>query len=72
LLITNIIAMVVRVLFTVVLQSSSVFISILTALVGIGVLTIERMYPLTLGAKIDTTATPVIDAFAGSNVALAL
>jgi sodium-dependent phosphate cotransporter len=69
---TGYIAMVVGVLFTVVLQSSSVFTSILTPLVGIGVLTIERMYPLTLGANIGTTATSVIAAFAGSNVALAL
>lgn len=49
---------------TVLVQSSSIFTSSLTPLVGIGVLTVERMYPLTLGANIGTTATSVLAAFA--------
>ena len=69
---TGYIAMAIGILFTIVLQSSSVFTSILTPLVGIGVLTVERMYPLTLGSNIGTTATSLIAAFAGDNVLHAL
>ena len=69
---TGYIAMAIGMAFTIVLQSSSVFTSILTPLVGIGVLTVERMYPLTLGANIGTTATSLIAAFAGDNVIEAL
>lgn len=42
---------------TILVQSSSVFTSALTPLVGIGCLKIERMYPLTLGSNIGTTFT---------------
>lgn len=51
---------------TVVVQSSSVFTSTLTPLVGLGVISIERMYPLTLGSNIGTTATSVLAALASS------
>ncbi|KAH3848193.1 hypothetical protein DPMN_090552 [Dreissena polymorpha] len=49
---------------TMLVQSSSVFTSSLTPLVGIGVLSVERMYPLTLGSNIGTTATSILAAFA--------
>nr|XP_002121031.1 sodium-dependent phosphate transport protein 2B-like [Ciona intestinalis] len=49
---------------TFVVQSSSVFTSILTPLVGIGVISVERMYPLTLGANIGTTTTGIFTALA--------
>lgn len=42
---------------TILVQSSSVFTSALTPLVGIGCLKLERMYPLTLGSNIGTTFT---------------
>jgi sodium-dependent phosphate cotransporter len=45
---------------TMVIQSSSVFTSALTPLVGIGILSLERMYPLTLGANLGTTFTAII------------
>ncbi|KAL4238077.1 hypothetical protein ACF0H5_002789 [Mactra antiquata] len=45
---------------TMIIQSSSVFTSALTPLVGIGVVSIERMYPLTLGANLGTTFTAII------------
>ena len=51
---------------TVLVQSSSVFTSALTPLVGIGCLKLERMYPLTLGSNIGTTATGILAAFASS------
>ena len=49
---------------TFIVQSSSVFISTLTPLVGIGVISLNRMYPLTLGANIGTTTTSILAALA--------
>ncbi|KAI0242724.1 Sodium-dependent phosphate transport protein 2B [Lamellibrachia satsuma] len=50
--------------FTMLVQSSSIFTSALTPLVGVGVLQLERMYPLTLGANIGTTFTAILAALA--------
>ncbi|CAG0896339.1 unnamed protein product [Darwinula stevensoni] len=49
---------------TFLVQSSSVFTSTLTPLVGIGVISLERMYPLTLGSNIGTTSTAILAALA--------
>lgn len=49
---------------TVLVQSSSIFTSSITPLVGMGVLSLDRMYPLTLGSNIGTTATGILAAFA--------
>ena len=49
---------------TIIVQSSSVFTSALTPLVGLGVISIDRMYPLTLGANIGTTTTAILAALA--------
>lgn len=51
---------------TFLVQSSSVFTSALTPLVGCGVVTLERMFPLTLGSNIGTTATGLLAAMASS------
>ena len=40
------------------------FTSALTPLVGIGVLSLDRMYPLTLGANVGTTFTSLLAALA--------
>ncbi|KAK3595938.1 hypothetical protein CHS0354_032448 [Potamilus streckersoni] len=50
--------------FTILIQSSSVFTSSLTPLVGMGVISLDRMYPLTLGSNIGTTATGILAALA--------
>ncbi|XP_014662695.1 PREDICTED: sodium-dependent phosphate transport protein 2B-like isoform X1 [Priapulus caudatus] len=68
---TGYIAMLVGAGFTVLVQSSSVFTSALTPLVGIGVLTIERMYALTLGANIGTTTTALLASLTASSDKLA-
>lgn len=52
---------------TVLVQSSSVFTSTLTPLVGVGIVTIERIYPLTLGANIGTTGTAILAALASTS-----
>ncbi|CAG0900321.1 unnamed protein product [Darwinula stevensoni] len=49
---------------TFLVRSSSVFTSTLTPLVGIGVISLERMYPLTLGSNIGTTSTAILVALA--------
>ncbi|XP_043828151.1 sodium-dependent phosphate transport protein 2B-like, partial [Dromiciops gliroides] len=51
---------------TFIVQSSSVFTSTITPLVGIGVISIERAYPLTLGSNIGTTTTAILAALASS------
>ena len=45
---------------TILVQSSSIFTSTLTPLVGMGVITLDRMYPLTLGSNIGTTFTGTV------------
>ena len=59
---------------TILVQSSSIFTSAITPLVGLGIVGLERMYPLTLGANIGTTATGILAAFAsdGEKLDLAL
>ena len=59
---------------TVLIQSSSVYTSTLTLLVGMGIITLRRVYPLTLGANIGTTATSMLTAFAthGGNTQVAI
>ena len=49
---------------TIIVQSSSVTTSALTPLVGIGVLPVHKMLPMTLGANIGTTFTSILAAFA--------
>ncbi|XP_068441266.1 sodium-dependent phosphate transport protein 2A [Clinocottus analis] len=56
---------------TFVVQSSSVFTSAMTPLVGIGVISLERAYPLTLGSNIGTTATALLAALASPGDKLA-
>ncbi|KAG7166439.1 Sodium-dependent phosphate transport protein 2A-like 2 [Homarus americanus] len=62
---TGYIAIFVGALMTFVVQSSSIFTSTLTPLIGIGVITVERSYPLTLGSNIGTTTTALLASMAG-------
>ncbi|XP_077990689.1 sodium-dependent phosphate transport protein 2B-like [Glandiceps talaboti] len=52
---------------TMVLQSSSIFTSTLTPLIGVGVVSLKRAYPLTLGANIGTTITGLLAALANAD-----
>mmetsp|Transcript_19156 Transcript_19156/g.34744 ORF Transcript_19156/g.34744 Transcript_19156/m.34744 type:complete len:434 (-) Transcript_19156:110-1411(-) len=61
-------AMVVGMGITIVIQSSSITTSTLTPLVGMGVLQLEQMYPLTLGANIGTTFTAILAAMVADSV----
>lgn len=64
---TGYIFMVVGVGMTILVQSSSVFTSTLTPLVGMGVISVDRMFPLTLGSNIGTTGTAMLAAFAADS-----
>ncbi|XP_072262468.1 sodium-dependent phosphate transport protein 2B isoform X2 [Pyxicephalus adspersus] len=61
---TGYLALLVGAGMTFIVQSSSVFTSALTPLIGIGVISIERAYPLTLGSNIGTTTTALLAALA--------
>ncbi|KAK7922814.1 hypothetical protein WMY93_009716 [Mugilogobius chulae] len=71
---TGYVAMFVGAAVTFVVQSSSVFTSAITPLIGVGVIGLERAYPLTLGANIGTTTTALLAALAspGNKLAAAL
>lgn len=58
------IAMVAGMLITICVQSSSITTSALTPLVGVGVISVDRMYPTVLGANIGTCITGVLAALA--------
>ena len=64
---TGYFAILVGTALTMVIQSSSIFTSALTPLVGIGIVTIERIFPLTLGANIGTTGTAILASLASSS-----
>lgn len=64
---TGYLAIIVGAGLTMLVQSSSIFTSALTPLIGVGVVSLERAFPLTLGANIGTTATGVLAALASSS-----
>jgi len=53
---------------TILVQSSSITTSSLTPLVGMGVIQLEQMYPLTLGANIGTTFTAILSSMVSTKV----
>lgn len=53
---------------TVLVQSSSITTSVLTPLVGVGVIQLEQMFPLTLGANIGTTVTGLLASMVSDSV----
>ncbi|XP_069947694.1 sodium-dependent phosphate transport protein 2B [Cherax quadricarinatus] len=67
---TGYIAILVGAVTTFIVQSSSIFTSTLTPLIGIGVITVERSYPLTLGSNIGTTTTALMASMAGEGEGL--
>ncbi|UCD15228.1 MAG: Na/Pi symporter [Candidatus Omnitrophota bacterium] len=63
------VAIVTAFIFTAVVQSSSITIALMIPLVAAGILTVETMFPLIMGANIGTTATAILASFATGNVA---
>jgi len=68
---TGYVAILVGAGMTVLVQSSSIFTSAMTPLVGMGVVSVDRIYPLTLGSNIGTTFTSILAAMASSSDRLA-
>jgi len=59
--------------FTALVQSSSIATSIIVPLVGAGLLTIEQIFPYTLGANVGTTITAILAALSvGTPAAMAV
>jgi sodium-dependent phosphate cotransporter len=56
------------VVFTTIVQSSSVTTSLLVPLVAAGVITMEVAFPITIGANIGTTGTAILASFASAAV----
>lgn len=52
---------------TVMVQSSSITTSVMIPMVGAGVVTLERLFPLTIGANLGTTVTAMLAALATGN-----
>jgi sodium-dependent phosphate cotransporter len=61
-----VIAMLVGVIATVMVQSSSITTSLLVPLAGAGVLTLAQAFPITLGANVGTTVTALLAALAAT------
>lgn len=57
---------------TVVVQSSSITTSTLVPMVGVGLVSLEAIFPLTLGANIGTTITALLASMAGTGDAAVL
>ena len=51
---------------TILIQSSSIFTSTLTPMVGIGLIEVETVYPMFLGSNIGTTFTAILAALTES------
>ncbi len=60
------VAIVVGVLVTVMVQSSSITTSLLVPLAGAGMITLEQAFPITIGANIGTTITALLAALAAT------
>jgi solute carrier family 34 (sodium-dependent phosphate cotransporter) len=61
-------AMLFGVLMTIAVQSSSITTSLIIPLVGAGILTVEQIFPYTLGANVGTTVTAMLAALSTANV----
>ncbi|MDA0709456.1 MAG: Na/Pi symporter [bacterium] len=57
------------VILTVMVQSSSITTSLVIPLVGAGILTLEKVFPYTMGANVGTTVTALLAAFSTGNPA---
>lgn len=64
----GVVAIVIGAAITVLVQSSSITTSVLTPIVGLGVIQLEQMLPLTLGANIGTTVTGLLAALVSGKV----
>jgi sodium-dependent phosphate cotransporter len=64
----HIMALLLGLIVTAIIQSSSVTTSLMVPMAGAGILTIEQIFPVTLGANIGTTVTALLAALATNNI----
>ena len=64
-----VVAIVLGMVITIAVQSSSITTSVLVPLAASGVLTLENIYPVTLGANVGTTVTALLASLATGNPA---
>lgn len=64
----GIVGIFVALIFTTIVQSSSITVALMIPLVAAGILTIETMFPLIMGANIGTTTTAILASFATGNI----
>ena len=62
-------AMFVGMVITSMVQSSSITTSLIVPLVGTGILTVEQIFPYTLGANVGTTVTAMLASLSTGNIA---
>jgi sodium-dependent phosphate cotransporter len=62
-------AFLVGLLLTVMVQSSSITTSLMVPMAGAGILTLEQIFPYTVGANIGTTVTAILAALVTGNLA---
>jgi sodium-dependent phosphate cotransporter len=55
-------------IFTAIIQSSSITTSLMVPLVASGILTVETIYPIIMGANVGTTITAILASFATGNI----
>ena len=60
------VAVVIGIVLTVMVQSSSITTSVLVPLAGAGLITVQQIYPITIGANIGTTVTAMLASLAVS------
>lgn len=60
---TGYVALLVGIIITALVQSSSVVSSTLTPLVGLDIITLDRVFPMLLGCNIGTTSTAILASF---------
>jgi len=64
----GILAIFASLIFTAIVQSSSITIALMIPLIAAGILTVEAMFPLIMGANIGTTATAILASLATGNI----
>jgi sodium-dependent phosphate cotransporter len=64
-----IVGMLAGLIFTTIVQSSSITTSLLVPMMGAGIITVETVFPIVLGANIGTTTTAILASFATGNIA---
>jgi solute carrier family 34 (sodium-dependent phosphate cotransporter) len=69
---SGVLAMAMGALFTMLVQSSSITTSMLVPMIGAGLLTAERAFPITLGANVGTTITAMLAALTGGVAGLTI